>query len=543
MPHALWLLLGLRIRGWLRRALRGMRRPKGLLLALVGMSVFLPTILGQIMASRAPGVSQPEFARRFGPVLMLIYCIVSLVTTGTGDRAILFTPAEMNLLFSAPFRQRQLLAYKLIAAVGTCLLMAPLMALFLQTHSPSLLSAVTGLALALVFIQLFTMAVGFASSTGAIMAHNRRRKAVLVGVVLLISALGVSLGRDAASVPFRELAQRAENSVAARLVLAPFRPFLNAYTASRVWPDLIGWAGVGLAINLVLAGFIFALDAQYMEQAAAASAKVYARLEQARRGGGIGLLRPSKRRSVALPMLPYWRGAGPNAWRQLMTARRDIGRLILGLLFFVPMVIPLVLLARGPGNAALGAMLPGTALGMALILTFMAPFDFRGDIDRIAELKTLPISSRALAIGQLAAPVAVLTVLQWGFMLLVAVWRWNDLVWGMLLGAVTAPPLNLLLVGIDNLLFLVFPMRLGGSNAVDFQSMGRAIVTMLAKFLAVALAAGLAAGIGAAAYYLGGGWPGAMLASWLMVTVCGLALIPWIALAFDRFDVARDTPP
>ena len=50
---------------------------------------------------------------------------------------------------------------------------------------------------------------------------------------------------------------------------------------------------------------------------------------------------------------------------------------------------------------------------LSVFLTTLVPFDFRGDIDRMATLKSLPIAPWRLALGQLLTPTLVLAAMQW----------------------------------------------------------------------------------------------------------------------------------
>ncbi len=52
-----------------------------------------------------------EYIRRFGPFGILLYCLIILFTSA-GERAIYFTPTEVDFLFPAPFSRRALLWYK-----------------------------------------------------------------------------------------------------------------------------------------------------------------------------------------------------------------------------------------------------------------------------------------------------------------------------------------------------------------------------------------------------------------------------------------------
>jgi hypothetical protein len=120
----------------------------------------------------------------------------------------------------------------------------------------------------------------------------------------------------------------------------------------------------------------------------------------------------------------------------------------------------------------------------------------------------------------------------------------------LLLGvALFALPFNFLSFGLENLMFLWFPARLAPAAPGDFQMMGRQTLMMVAKFAALALVivpAALAAILtyALAALVLGvNGWPPALVAGWLALTGLSTGVLPLLAHAFRRFDVARDTPP
>src|SRR5262249_30260159 len=141
---------------------------------------------------------------------------------------------------------------------------------------------------------------------------------------------------------------------------------------------------------------------------------------------------------------------------------------------------------KGDG-AQFGTVLGIAVLGMTVFLTPLLPFDFRGDVDRMAVLKTLPIRPWRLAIGQMLTPVVLATLVQWGLLSilgLLELWRrWNaadvsvqafldpDVV--ILLACFAfAFPFNFLLFGVENLLFLLFPTRVMATAPGDFQAMG-----------------------------------------------------------------------
>src|SRR4051794_31241372 len=100
MDRALWLLIGLQLRGWGRAIVRGLRSPKGVLLALVGLVIFVPWLI-LILTPRNDALP-PEVIRTNGPAFLLAYCLLNVLLS-SGERAIYFSPAETNFLFPGPF--------------------------------------------------------------------------------------------------------------------------------------------------------------------------------------------------------------------------------------------------------------------------------------------------------------------------------------------------------------------------------------------------------------------------------------------------------
>src|SRR5260221_196082 len=120
MPRALWLLFRLRFVGFFRRIGRAFHTTKGALLSIITLlllSTWLMSICGGMAfsgdATDNAGPDTLAKVERFAPFALLAYCAL-VVTTSTGAAPIAFTPAEIQLLFSAPFTRRQLLTYKLI---------------------------------------------------------------------------------------------------------------------------------------------------------------------------------------------------------------------------------------------------------------------------------------------------------------------------------------------------------------------------------------------------------------------------------------------
>ena len=73
--------------------------------------------------------------------------------------------------------------------------------------------------------------------------------------------------------------------------------------------------------------------------------------------------------------------------------------------------------------------------------------------------------------------------------------------------------------------------------------MGRYALLNLARFLVLGVTLGVATVLALAVYFISSSIAAALALGWLVLAGFAAALVPFIALAFRRFDVARDTPP
>jgi hypothetical protein len=177
----------------------------------------------------------------------------------------------------------------------------------------------------------------------------------------------------------------------------------------------------------------------------------------------------------------------------------------------------------------------------SLLASMQLPAGFRGDLDRMDWLKSLPLKPTAIVCGQVTGAALLVSALQ--VMVLVAAWALCGGAFQIYLaGLVMFVPVNLLCFAVDNLVFLIFPMRASASTAGDFQFMGRFMLVAMFKMLLMAV--GLAtASLGAILYLI-------VPQLWLAIGCCLLLLIIVDALVvflatqvFVRFDVSLDTPP
>jgi hypothetical protein len=529
---ALLRLLSLQARAALRRAWRGARTVKGALLGAVGLSLFfawlLPTVL---LATRAPPVD-PGRVRQFAPLALLALVVSSALSAG--DRALAFTPAEVNFLFAGPFTRRQLLAYKLAKSAAGSVLLALLLSLGMRRFSPFWPAAFFGGALALLLVNLTTTAAALVSrNVGVRLNTPARQGAGTVTLLAIAGAIAVGVARNDR---FAQAASQVLHTPAARVLLAPLQPFGRAYAADGL-ADVLAWASLALLIDAALLALVMRLDANYLEAAAAAGEKAYEQRQRLRRGDwmpGVGLSATRYR----VPALPWLGGAGPVAWRQATSLLRKVPRLLLVVVLCAVTVGPVLVAGRRLPHLQ-ASLLPAVGW-VTVMLVGSLRFDFRGDLDQLPWLKSLPLRAIPLAAGQLAVPTAALVVFHALVAAAVAA-AIPPLRQPVVAAIVLAPPLDLLLVGVENLTFLLFPHRQAAPTELGM--LGRQMLLLLLRLLIVAFACGIAGACAAAALAASGSPAFGVAVAVVVLGLQALALVPLVALAYNRFDPSSDTPP
>jgi hypothetical protein len=559
VPHvvnrALFILMWLQARAVLRRTVRGAGTVRGAAFLAIGIIVFAlwlgPTLLG--MSYSRHDTVDPAKVREYLPAALLLACAAALM--GTGDKALYFSPAEVNFLFPGPFSRRQLLGYKLTKAAVGALGMGLFMSVAMRRFSQLWVAAVIGAFLSLLLIHLFTTCVVIIGQTVTAAAYNRGRKIVLA--VILAAAL-IGIGPALASGGAGDAAtlfHRFTASTAGRIVLAPFQPFARTFTAGSL-PELLLWAAAAAGVNGVLLALTMWLDANYLEAAAAASQRVYERIQRMRRGvpgaafagggegsgEGAGAGKPVGARffrRLRVPRAPWLGGIGPVAWRQLTTAARRSGGLLFVLALSGAVFITFFVFGRR-GTDIKGAVFPAAAWFTVLIVANLK-FDFRTDLDQMPWLKSLPLRPWAVAAGQLATPVLLLIGCHLAMFALAAVML-PPLRRPLLAAAILVVPFDVVLLGVENLLFLLFPTR-NAALPGELGAMGRQVFMFMVKLVTIAFGAGVAAGLGVAAAMLSRSAAAGVAAAFLTLAAEGVALVPLVALAYARFDPSVDTPP
>ena len=177
MHPALFKLLMLVARSNLRRLFRGARTPRGAFLIVFTIGIFTmmlaPSIFVAAVRNR-PGVFPVGIA---GPYLSVGLLLIALlfVFTSAGEKALYFSPSEVDFLFPAPFDRRELLIFKLAKTLVGLVFMALVFSASFLIYLGSWLPAFVGLFLTLAFVQLLAMTMAFLSQIVAEHAYTLRQ--------------------------------------------------------------------------------------------------------------------------------------------------------------------------------------------------------------------------------------------------------------------------------------------------------------------------------------------------------------------------------
>lgn len=543
MDRALWLLLFLRLRGTLRRRLRSLWTPQGLLLMLAGAAFVGYGLLLLSQGSPLAGayretagafsVTKATARSLFAPLLALSCLLTAAMTPGL---AIDFSRAETDFLFSGPFSRAGLLLYKFVGYATGAFVSALFISLVTHGEWLSWSAAFLGTFLTLVFLQLLSASMGLLGQTLAAPVHRRLRwgfmgLGLLAGAGLAWQALLVDAGADVLAT-----LRAARNSAAGRVVFAPFEVYASVLFAESA-PGLAVWTVLAAGLDALLLAGLIRLDAAYRETVEAAGRPVPRSFRWWHQGRLPIEAAPAA--DIRIPLLPRWGGAGPLAWRQLTTAARSCRRTLFFLHLAAAFAGPALIVAVQNGLSASTAAAVVIVIG-AIILPRVLLFDFRGDLERLDYLKSLPFRPAAVVLGQAMTPALLSTsvhaVLLGGAFLAAPddQYRW---VLGVALPMIV--PLGFFQYAVENLIFLWFPWRVVPMGRMDFEFFGRMLVeagAKLAALLGCCLAAGLLATV---VYVAAGGSLGLALASaWLFVLAVGGAVTWAAARRFQRLDVA-----
>ncbi len=540
MDAKLGKLLLLRFRGGLRQRFKELKTLRGMIFSLITLAVICLIITPSFDFDNAalnnlldrPEPSQEQLTR-FMP-LGLFTAFLTTVFTSSGP-SIYFSPSEINLLFCAPFTRQALLLYKMCFYTFGAFLSSLLIALLIPIPGYSYLATFLGIFLTFLFIQLLSTSVNIlARLINKQVAYQSFRPFQMILLLVLVSALAGLIFNHSTGMVL--LLDRIQASVIGSLIFAPFKVFVHILFAQSFFPDLIGWVLLALGMIALLISTIIFFDEYCYEASLTASFKRQERWNQIQRNGLVWARQPGRINSFRF--LRIFDRVSPVTWWQFLRAFRCYSKPLSALFIAALLSGPVLVIACADISIS-------TRIGMVFFIwVYFLPktlvFDFRSDIDSLETLKTLPVSALKISMGQLIAPVILSSLIE-----LVMLGSLATLLEGIsyTLTISSMPfvlPFNLLLYGLENLFFLIFPAPLVPVGRVDFDFLGRNLVqfAVTSSLLIGGCSIPAISGLILIKQY-GFSWTMAVLSAWLVLCAISLLTLPLNCWCFSRFKIVR----
>jgi len=570
------------LRNRLRRQLSQLSSPRYALALLLGVGYIVLLFLRPSRLASARTDAFPD-AGGIGRAFTLVSTLfLALVTAkwwlfGAAKGTLAFSPAELQFLFPAPVRRRDLVLYRVLSTQVQLLASAVFVAVLLHRGAPSLAVPLRVIGLWLLFSTTFLHQMGVTLVRTGVAERGaglRRNLPAIIIVTVAIGAVGISLAR--AFPPVHALGDLPAAiaalgpALAAPIPAAVLAPFHWAL-APAYSPSAAAWLrALGPAVLLLAAHYVWVLraDATFEEAAVEASARRAARI--AARGTAAGpRAAPITARRPWAPLA----NAGPPwmaiVWKNTVALTRGVPvRLIVRTLIGIGIIVA-VLRASGvfgdsdaQSVATPATLVAGVSLVTVAYLSILGPLvirnDLRQDLPYLPILRTFPVPGVTIVFAEVIGPAAAVSAAQIGLLLLaygltldtVAV----DLPLAMrsaaLVGAcVACPVLNFTGFTIQNGLALLFPAwsRLGTTTATGFEMIGQRLLATSAALLALLLAVTPPVGTAALVAWLLPTPPLVTVA--IAVTLGGAVaitelwlLLHWLGRVYDRLDVGSVAP-
>jgi cytochrome b subunit of formate dehydrogenase len=486
--------------------------------------------------------------------------------------ALAFTEAEVAFLFPAPISRRGLIHFKLLRSQTAILFTTLLLTLLTHRLGGKAWIHAAGWWLAFSILNLHFLGSSFARTMLLDRGiTNWQRRLGIVALVLLMAGVAIvwarqtmpafELSRFKNAQAVKDYAQQVLTAGPVPYLLYPLRLVVRPYLAPNALAFLYA---LGPALLLLLAHYCWVVrsDVAFEEASVEASRKLAEKVAAMRAGNWQAAQKQPRRKRPPFKLRPT--GPVPVAllWKNLISAGQAYSlRMWLSLaVFAVCASVGIGQLSGGSGvRPALGMIAAMLVFWSLLVGTQLLRQDFRQDLPLADILKTYPLRSWQLALGELLAPAAALTGIQWFLLILVFGLFWQpaaaSLGWPSWLGlafgaALILPMLNFITLQIPNAAALLFPAWFqavkGGAHGIEV--MGQRIIFMFGQVLVFLVtlipAAVLSAGVFFLAKMLLGLATAIPLASIAAAAVlgaeaaAGVMLLGWL---FSRFDLSAES--
>ncbi len=487
------------------------------------------------------------------------------------DRGTLaFAPAEVQFLFPAPVSRRALVQAKLVRTQLAILLNTLIWSVLMRGGAGTMDGWQRGISLWIVFSTLALHRLGASIVRANAIEHENAGRRRSLAPLLVFGSL---VGAVVSGVLSRWAVLKAAADVSMKAVGIGVVDALNAPVPGfALWPvrsllapvfsqSSSAWlAAVPIALLVLLLHYLWVvrLDASFEEAALEATQHRAERLQRFRTSQ-MGKTRSRTGKLTRVPKLSLTgRPEVAIAWKNIAAAMRG-GAWRTQLIAFTLGLGTLAIVTRS-SSARAGDVFMGVTIGWGAMLLFLGPlwmrFDLRLDLQRLAILKTWPLSGQRIVAAEIAGVSLLHSLTVWSLMIVPIVMIVQEpalltesgaTVPMIVSVAIAVPIFNALMFAIQNGTALLFPawVRLG-AEARGFETMGQNLLTTGATTLAAAVALVFPVGIGAVTIWLSsvfdlpfGSWS-IVLGTVLGCIVLSLELWPllvWLGSVFERTDV------
>jgi hypothetical protein len=518
-------------RNRVRVRLRRLREPRYLVGAIVGVaylyfSVFARSRGARVRRGRGGGDGRPPLeaisafqvtGTALGGLAMFVLALQAWVLP-VGSGVFDYSEAERAILFPAPVSRRQLLVHRLIRSQSGALIASLVVAVFAApTWGLGRLRVGLGIWVLLVTIRVYFAAVlltraRLRSTTASV---RQIGWATIGAFALALAVVGSGIAAELRPMPasatqfFVQLSRATENGIA-HVVLWPFIAVLRPMLMTA-WPSFFRALAASLIVLAATTAWMLAGDVAFDlavgESSKRAAPEPSASTTRARADRGGWTLAPIGRLEFAL----FWKGA-----MQTLRAANFSWR-------YVP---PLIGAVFGIGGAAAAAMGAGNLRGPASFITIlgvviaavavllgpqMMRADLRSDFEHLDLLKTWPARAADVIRGAMAWPIAAVSAIACGALLIAAASSGTALPetafldrWSVALALIfAAPAIVAAQYTVHNAATIVFPawVQLGSQRARGIDAMGQRLIMLAAILVSLVLFA-VPGAVGAGALWL-----------------------------------------
>ena len=583
MISALLYLQFTSLRNRLGTRFKRLKRPKYLAGAVFGALYFIfyfsflvrgPGISVTVNQSNLPTPMGTVGAENVGALLLFVVVLLGWILPNQ-RAALAFSEAEIAFLFPAPITRRGLIQFKLIRSQFAILFSILFLTLVWGRwrQGGHVWISLIGWWVILSMLNLHNLAGSFARTMLLDRGlTNRWRRLLIAGLVGLVIAVTIqgwpklpelnNQGQDAYFLGLVNWLKTGLSTGLTPYLLYPFRLVVRPYFAPDAGAFFLA-LGPALAIMALHYYLVIRADVAFEEASIEYSRKLATRVETMRQRQAGGVVAPSKARKSPFKLKPI--GPAPVAflWKNLILSGSFFSFRTLWLLVWI--IFAVVMFITSSGQHASGKILVAMlCAGLAVMSVFLGPqllrADFRSDLPNAELLKQYPLPGWQMVVGQIMAPITILSVGQW-LLITVAICLvtavngepvgWLHKASLILAACIVAPAINLIRLLVPNAVALLLPswVRFDKNAPRGFENFGQSIILGIGG-LVVLLVTLLPAVLAFAAVMLLGTWllggitialPMAALVGALVVVGEAAIAIYFLGEVFERFDVTAET--